>query len=130
MHMSKQIISRRDALRLAVAPMAASFAVIERPRSRPPKKVIIAGAGIAGLCCAYELMGRGHDVVVLEASSRTGGHVLTVRQGLADGLYADGGAEHFTKPGYDLYWEYVKEFNLPALYYPRREHMIRLINGK
>ncbi|HEV8130052.1 MAG TPA: FAD-dependent oxidoreductase [Acidobacteriota bacterium] len=128
--MSKQTISRRDALKLAGAPLAASFGVIERTRSRQPKKVIIAGAGIAGLSCAYELMRRGHDVVVLEASSRTGGHVLTVRAGLADGLYADGGAEHFTKPGYDIYWRYVKEFNLPALYYPRREHMIRFINGK
>lgn len=31
------------------------------------KRIIIAGAGIGGLCCAYELMERGHDVVVLEA---------------------------------------------------------------
>ena len=128
--MNEQIISRREILKLAGLPLAAPFAGAQRSHSHRPKKIIVAGAGIAGLCCGYELMRRGHDVVVLEASARTGGHVLTVREGLADGLYADGGAEHFTKPGYDLYWQYVKEFNLPALYYPRREQMIRFIRGK
>src|SRR5690349_269634 len=94
------------------------------------KKVIVAGAGIAGLSCAYELMKRGHEVTVLEASGRTGGHVRTVREGLAEGLYVDAGAEHFTQPGYDRYWQYVKEFNLTALPYPRRNRMLRLLQGK
>jgi monoamine oxidase len=75
-------------------------------------------------------MKRGHDVTVLEASGRTGGHVRTVCDPLADGLYVDGGAEHFTKPGYDLYWKYVKEFGLTALPYLRRERMLRLIDGR
>ncbi len=67
----------------------------------PRKRVIVAGGGIGGLCCAYELMERGHEVTVLEASRRTGGHVKTIRDPLPDGLYADVGAEHFTKPGYE-----------------------------
>ena len=37
---------------------------------RSTKKIIVAGAGIAGLCCGYELMKKGHEVVVLEASGR------------------------------------------------------------
>jgi monoamine oxidase len=94
------------------------------------KKIIIGGAGIAGLCCAYELMKKGHEVVVLEASGRHGGHVLTVHDGLSDGLYGDFGQEHITKPGYIKYWEYTKEFNLMVLPYPRRKGLLRRINGK
>src|ERR1700710_2745509 len=74
----------------------------ERPNAAPTgKKIIVAGAGISGLCCAYELMKSGHDVVVLEATGRHGGHVFTGRDGFADGLYADYGADHITDPGYE-----------------------------
>ena len=56
--------------------------------------------------------------------------MFTIREGLDDGLYADGGAEHFTQPGYEQFWSYVREFNLPFLYYPRREHLLRWIDGR
>lgn len=94
------------------------------------KKIIVGGAGIGGLCCAYELMKKGHEVIVLEASGRHGGHVFTVHDGLSDGLYGDFGQEHITKPGYVKYWEYIKEFNLTALPYPRRKNIVRRIEGK
>lgn len=98
--------------------------------NRNPKKVIVAGAGIAGLSCGYELMKRGHEVVVLEASGRHGGHVFTRRDGLSDGLYADLGAEHITKPGYQRFWEYTRELELEVLPYPRRKNILRRIDGK
>lgn len=100
--------------------------------SRPSdsKKVIVAGAGIAGLCCAYELVKRGHDVTILEASDRHSGHVFTLKGALSDGLYADLGAEHITKPGYERFWEYAKELNLTVLPYPRRKNVWRQIEGK
>ena len=98
-------ITRRDALKAAGSLLGSSLVAESWPSEsrKNQKKVIIAGAGIGGLCCAYELMKRGHEVTVLEASGRTGGHVLTLRDHLAEGFYVDAGAEHFTKPGYDLY---------------------------
>ena len=101
----------------------------QRPVQRG-RKVIVAGAGIAGLCCGYELMRRGFEVVVLEASGRHGGHVFTARDGLSDGLYADYGAEHITQPGYERYWEYTRELKLTVLSYPRRKNLLRRIEGK
>jgi len=130
---SSQPVHRRDVLKMGATLLAGGLASPlswSRPRTSRAKKVIIAGGGITGLSCGYELMKRGHDVVVLEAAGRAGGHVRTLHEGLADGLYADLGAEQFTNPGYDLYWGYVKEFNLPYLYYPRRMGLIRFIDGK
>jgi monoamine oxidase len=103
-------------------------AAVQKPRST--KKVVVGGAGIAGMCCAYELMKKGHEVVVLEASGRHGGHVFTTRDGLSDGLYADFGQEHITKPGYERYWQYIEEFKLTALPYPRRRNLMRRFNNK
>src|SRR5919199_3720373 len=97
---------RRRFLGYAGATLAAASpaAAAGEAKSSRPKKVVVAGGGIGGLCCAFELMERGHDVTVLEASGRAGGHVRTIHDPLADGLYADVGAEHFTKPGYDQLW--------------------------
>src|SRR5882757_8014095 len=94
------------------------------------KKIIVAGAGISGLCCAYELMKAGHDVTVLEASGRHGGHVFTGRDGFADGLYADYGADHITDPGYEKFFEYSKEFNLTILPYRQGNDGLTMMKGK
>lgn len=103
-----------------------------------PKKVVIGGAGITGLCCAYELMKAGFDVTVLEASGRYSGHVFTGSAGLSDGLYADFGADHITKPGYERLFAYAEEFDIPVLPYPNAEgswlpynnNDLRMIGGK
>lgn len=89
-------------------------------------KVIVIGGGIGGLATGYELMKRGHEVTVMEATGQPGGHVRTIDDGLADGLYADAGAEHFTEPGYAIYHELVEELGLTKLYYPRRENQLFL----
>ena len=89
-------------------------------RSRPGK-VVIGGAGITGLCCGYELMKAGFDVTILEAAGRYGGHVFTGSDGLSDGLYADFGADHITRPGYERLLEYAAEFAIPLVPYPNAE---------
>ena len=42
-------------------------------------KVVVVGAGVAGLACARQLLARGAHVLVLEARSRIGGRVHTAR---------------------------------------------------
>jgi monoamine oxidase len=44
-------------------------------------KVVILGAGIAGLVCAYEMRRAGFDCTVLEARERPGGRNWTLRKG-------------------------------------------------
>jgi monoamine oxidase len=45
------------------------------------RKVVILGAGLAGMTAAYELSRAGFDCVILEATQRAGGRSLTVRGG-------------------------------------------------
>ncbi|MEO6114842.1 MAG: FAD-dependent oxidoreductase [Pseudolysinimonas sp.] len=61
-----------------------------------PSRVIVIGAGIAGLVAARRLVLGGCDVVVLEASDRAGGQVARHTVG---GLELDAGAESFATRG-------------------------------
>ena len=56
-------------------------------------RVVVVGAGLAGLSAADELSRQGWEVVVLEARGRVGGRVWTVRDP-ATGQYAEGGGEY------------------------------------
>jgi monoamine oxidase len=63
-------------------PPPAQAAQLALPRdSGTGRTVAILGAGVAGLCAAYELDRAGYDCVVLEASRRLGGRSLTLRRG-------------------------------------------------
>ena len=44
-------------------------------------RVIILGAGIAGMCAAYEMQKLGYEVTILEATERAGGRCRTIRSG-------------------------------------------------
>lgn len=60
---------------------------------RSTGRVLVVGAGLAGLVTATELKAAGCEVLLLEARHRVGGRVLTVRDGLGHGQFADVGAE-------------------------------------
>jgi monoamine oxidase len=78
-----------------------------RPDGGPTKRVIVVGAGMAGLSAAYQLRKAGHEVVVLEARPRPGGRVRTVREPFSDGLYAEAGAI-FIPTNHDYLMKYVE----------------------
>lgn len=61
-----------------------NFGMFKRLKSLPSKKygkVIVIGAGIAGLAAAQQLQQFGLEVIVLEARDRVGGRIATFRKG-------------------------------------------------
>ena len=114
-----QNIDRRAFLKTSAASIAAlasaphtfaeSFQVAPAAK---PQKVIVVGAGIAGLVAAFELMQGGHDVTVFEARMRPGGRIHTLRDEFADGMHAEAGAVDFGD-AYTVLQHYISAFNLP-----------------
>ena len=71
-------------------------------------EVLILGAGMAGLVAGHELSVKlGHDVTILEARTRPGGRVHTLREPFSDGLYAEAGAARIPD-NHELTLKYVK----------------------
>lgn len=94
------------------------------PRGRP-KQVVVIGAGMAGLCAAYELVRAGHEVAILEARRRPGGRVYTVREPFDDGLYAEAGAL-FLPGHHNLTLGYARKFGLSLAALPKTENFFYL----
>src|SRR5207249_5879461 len=109
------LLSRRHFLRrlgvavgatLGTSPLA-ELAAVAAPA---PVHVVIAGAGLAGLCAALELERRGHTCTILEAETRhVGGRARTLR--FEGGLYGEAGAMRIPKT-HTLTRHYVAELGL------------------
>jgi monoamine oxidase len=70
-----------EALGLAVVPLSYAGPPSLPPESGKGVKIVILGAGIAGLSTGYELRKAGYDVTILEARDRVGGRNWTIRRG-------------------------------------------------
>ena len=82
--------------------------------STDDKRIIVIGAGLAGLSCAYELDQAGFNVILIEARSRPGGRVNTYREPFSDNLYSEMGAEYVDSSDTYIH-EYCKKFDLKVL---------------
>jgi len=119
------LLHRRQFLQSALA--LPGLMALQSP-SRP--RVIVLGAGLAGLSAAAELDRAGFEILVLEARTRAGGRVYTLREPFSDGLYAEVGAARI-QDSHAFTMRYVKEFNL-ALdpFFPTEGSAVVRIAGK
>jgi len=85
--------------------------ITKKFKTEKQKKVIIVGAGLAGLAAGYELKRAGHNPIILEAQQRVGGRVYTLRDPFTEGLYAEVGAMRIPR-AHTLTMEYVEKFGL------------------
>ncbi len=87
-------VNRREFLKLSVA-AAGALAFRGRSAVSPATapRVVVVGAGLAGLACAYELKKAGHTAQVFEASDRLGGRCWTIRDAFDQGQIAEHGGE-------------------------------------
>jgi monoamine oxidase len=82
--------------------------------SRPAARVVVVGAGIAGLTAAYYLGRAGVRATVYEASQRTGGRMFSRPNAIAPGLVTEFGGE-FINSGHEDVLRLVRAFGLPLM---------------
>src|SRR5260370_22975516 len=92
-----------------LAAAAAAFAPATLLRAAEGKRrVVVVGAGLAGLSCAYELRKLGFEAIVLEGQGCAGGRGQTLRADLDWGLSADTGATR-NPDRHPMSLDYVRE---------------------
>ena len=82
-----------------------------QPAASRARRVLIVGAGMAGLVAAYELLRAGHEPLIFEGRQRVGGRIHTLREPFAPGLYAEAGAMRIPRV-HHLTMAYVEKFGL------------------
>ena len=113
-------LSRREMLKRT---LTASAGMLLSCRGRPfaafganvaaRKRVVVVGAGFAGLACAHELFAAGYEVRLLEARNRFGGRVLSFGD-FVTGKNVEGGGE-LIGSNHPTWVAYAKRFALEFL---------------
>ncbi|HVU85689.1 MAG TPA: FAD-dependent oxidoreductase [Pirellulales bacterium] len=113
-------LSRREFVRQSLAAGAAMLMCAAPAatygRQRTDRRVIVVGAGLAGLACASELRAAGYDVTVLEARDRVGGRVHTLRD-FVPGKTVEAGGE-FVGSNHPTWLAYAERFKLQLVDVP------------
>jgi len=65
-------------------------------------RVLVAGAGLAGLSAALDLVTMGADVTVIEARDRVGGRVWTIRDGFDERQHAEAGGDMIDEAQHEI----------------------------
>jgi monoamine oxidase len=107
-------VSRRDVLKLAGATglAAGASALGARPAGAAAPRIVVVGAGLAGLTCAYRLKQAGYTARIHEASTdRVGGRCWTIRGAFADKQIAEHGGELIDQ-GHTAIRQLAKELGL------------------
>jgi monoamine oxidase len=86
-------------------------------QTNAPKKIIIIGAGMAGLTAGSLLRSAGHHVNIIEANNRIGGRIYTLREPFTPGNLLELGAMRFPA-NHVLILEYIRRGGLPLENFP------------
>ena len=88
----RELLKRAGAAGAAVALGSMARGLPGAQAANAPR-IVVVGAGLAGLTCAYRLKQAGYAAQVYEASDRVGGRCWTIRGAFADGQIAEHGGE-------------------------------------
>ena len=114
----------------ALRPVLAQSLRVNSDGRGQARRVIILGAGIAGLAAGLKLREMGYQVTLLEARNRPGGRVHTLREPFADGLHAEAGAARIPST-HSLTLEYVRRYKLELdPFFPKSGAQVFLWRGK
>lgn len=81
----------RQSLALSAGLLISGGSALARQPKQGAKRIVVVGAGFAGLACAFELKAAGYDVTVVEARDRVGGRVLTFGDYIENATVEGGG---------------------------------------
>ena len=70
---------------------------------KKPARIVIVGAGMAGLSALHTLRKANKDAVVYESSGRTGGRIFTVQEAMGPGTWTEFGGEFIDSNHADMW---------------------------